>query len=32
MHKVVFSIFENDRYMDLGIYQAGEEECVPGHM
>lgn len=32
MDKVVFSIFKSDCFMDLGIYQAGKESCVPGHI
>lgn len=32
MENEIFSLFENDRFMDLGIYQAGEEQCVPGHV
>lgn len=32
MNDVTFSVFKNERFMDLGIYQAGEESCVPGHV
>lgn len=32
MSDTVFSVFENDRFIDLGIYQAGEESCSPGHL
>ena len=31
MHKVKFSIFPNHTFVDLGLYQFGQEACEPGH-
>ena len=31
MHKVKFSIFPNHSFVDLGLYQFGQEACEPGH-
>ena len=31
MHDLRFSIFPNDRFVDLGLYQFGRESCEPGH-
>lgn len=31
MHKVIFNIFPNQSFMDLGLYQFGRESCEPGH-
>ena len=31
MHKVKFSIFPNQSFVDLGLYQFGRELCDPGH-
>ena len=31
MHKVKFSIFQNQSYVDLGLYQFGMEACEAGH-
>ena len=30
-HKVKFSIFPNQSFVDLGLYQFGQESCEPGH-
>lgn len=27
-----FSIFQNENYIDLGLYQSGREKCSPGHI
>ena len=31
MHKVKFSIFPNQSFVDLGLYQFGREACESGH-
>ena len=31
MHKVKFAIFQNQSFVDLGLYQFGREACEPGH-
>ena len=31
LHKVKFSIFQNQSFVDLGLYQFGQEACEPGH-
>ena len=31
MHKIKFSIFHNQSYVDLGLYQFGMEACESGH-
>ena len=31
LHKVKFSIFQNQSYVDLGLYQFGMEACEAGH-
>ena len=31
MYKVKFSIFPNQSFIDLGLYQFGRESCRPGH-
>ena len=31
MHKIKFSIFQNQSYVDLGLYQFGMETCEAGH-
>ena len=31
MHKIQFSIFPNQSFVDLGLYQFGREACKPGH-
>ncbi|MCI6886368.1 MAG: AraC family transcriptional regulator [Lachnospiraceae bacterium] len=31
MSNVLFSIFPNERFVDLGLYQYGWEQCVPLH-
>lgn len=30
--RVIFSIFPNENFIDLGMYQAGMERCEPGHI
>lgn len=32
MSEVIFSIFPNENYIDLGLYQCGKEQCEPGHI
>ena len=31
MSNVLFSIFPNERFVDLGLYQYGWEQCEPLH-
>ncbi len=31
MKRNSFTIFQNERFIDLGLYQFGSEECDPGH-
>lgn len=31
MHDFVFSIFPNENFVDLGLYQYGWEQCEPAH-
>ncbi|MBP3870243.1 MAG: AraC family transcriptional regulator [Faecalicoccus sp.] len=31
MHEISFHIFPNHNFMDLGLYQFGQEQCEPGH-
>ena len=31
MHEYLFSIFPNEKFIDLGIYQYGWERCTPAH-
>lgn len=31
MHEISFSIFPNQSFVDLGLYQYGREMCEPGH-
>ncbi len=31
MDQNIFSIFPNERFIDLGLYQYGMEKCSPGH-
>ena len=31
MNNVLFSIFPNERFVDLGLYQYGWEQCEPLH-
>ncbi len=32
MHDILFSIFPNEKFIDLGLYQFGWERCEPAHM
>ena len=32
MHDMLFSIFPNEKFIDLGLYQYGWERCMPAHM
>lgn len=32
MSGVIFNIFPNENYIDLGLYQCGQESCEPGHI
>ena len=32
MHKLIFSLFKNQSFIDLGLYQFGRETCESGHM
>ena len=32
MHNLLFSIFPNEKFIDLGLYQYGWERCDPAHM
>lgn len=31
MSDIMFSVFPNDNFVDLGLYQFGRERCDPGH-
>lgn len=31
MSNILFSIFPNERFVDLGLYQYGWEQCEPLH-
>lgn len=31
MSNLLFSIFPNENFIDLGMYQYGQEQCEPGH-
>ena len=31
MHEYLFSIFPNEKFIDLGLYQYGWERCAPAH-
>lgn len=31
MHDMIFSIFPNENFVDLGLYQYGWEQCEPAH-
>ena len=31
MHEYLFSIFPNEKFIDLGLYQYGWERCTPAH-
>lgn len=31
MHEYLFSIFPNEKFIDLGLYQFGWERCTPAH-
>lgn len=31
MDNLLFSVFPNENYVDLGLYQHGWEKCTPGH-
>ena len=31
MSNYIFSIFPNESFVDLGLYQFGWEQCVPSH-
>lgn len=31
MHDLIFSIFPNENFVDLGLYQYGWEQCEPAH-
>lgn len=31
MHDFIFSIFPNENFVDLGLYQYGWEQCEPAH-
>ena len=32
MSDVLFSIFPNEKFIDLGLYQYGWEQCEPAHL
>ncbi len=32
MHEIIFSVFHNQSFVDLGLYQFGMEACRPGHL
>lgn len=32
MHDLLFSIFPNEKFIDLGLFQYGWERCEPAHM
>lgn len=31
MHDLIFSVFPNENFVDLGLYQFGWEQCEPAH-
>ena len=31
MHELIFSVFPNENFVDLGLYQYGWEQCEPSH-
>lgn len=31
MHELIFSVFPNENFVDLGLYQYGWEQCTPSH-
>ena len=31
MHDLIFSVFPNENFVDLGLYQFGWEQCKPAH-
>lgn len=31
MHNLIFSVFPNENFVDLGLYQFGREQCKPAH-
>ena len=31
MDNILFSVFPNENFIDLGLYQFGWENCAPGH-
>jgi AraC-like DNA-binding protein len=31
MHDLIFSVFPNENFVDLGLYQYGWEQCKPAH-
>lgn len=31
MNELLFHIFPNERFIDLGLYQFGLEHCAPAH-
>ena len=31
MNKTVFSVFPNENFIDLSLYQFGREQCIPAH-
>ena len=31
MNELLFNIFPNERFIDLGLYQFGLEQCAPAH-
>lgn len=31
MHDMLFSVFPNENFVDLGLYQFGWEQCLPSH-
>ena len=31
MSDLIFSVFPNENFVDLGLYQSGKEQCAPAH-
>ena len=31
MSDLIFSVFPNENFVDLGLYQFGKEQCSPAH-
>ena len=31
MSDLLFSVFPNENFVDLGLYQFGKEQCAPAH-